>query len=125
MNTSKPKLSSKPPVRSVDDFIADAERKPAEDAAPLPAPRPSQPQPAGPAPEARLPRPAGRRGVPWERPSIREDVKKPYNLRLPEAYLLKLKYIAEKTPDSMQTFCLSVLLPAIDRKVGELLDKET
>ena len=61
--------------------------------------------------------------LPWEEPYVREDVKKPYNLRLPEAYLLKLKYVAENTPDSMQTFCLGVLLPAIDKKVEELLEK--
>jgi hypothetical protein len=36
---------------------------------------------------------------------------------------MKLKYIAENTPDSMQTFCLSQLLPAIDKKVHELLAK--
>ena len=117
--SSKPKLSSKPPVRSVDEFIADAERTPrVEPPPPAPVERPpavpTQPEPT---------RTPGRRTLPWERPSIREDVKKPYNLRFPEAYLLKLKYIAENTPDSMQTFCLSVLLPAIDKKVSELLEK--
>ncbi len=44
---------------------------------------------------------------PWEAPSVREDVTKVYNLRLPEAYLLKLRYIAEHTPDSMQKFSLN------------------
>ena len=58
---------------------------------------------------------------PWEAPSVREDVAKVYNLRLPEAYLLKLRYIAEHTPDSMQKFCLDVLLPAIDQKIEELI----
>lgn len=57
---------------------------------------------------------------PWEDPRLREDVLKLYNLRLPEAYLLKLKYIAENTPDSMQKFCLDVLLPAIDAKIEAL-----
>ncbi len=118
MSSSKPTLSSKPPVKSVDDFIADAERmprvQPSAPVEPPPAAVPAQPPPM---------RAPGRRTLPWKRPSIREDVKKPYNLRFPEAYLLKLKYIAENTPDSMQTFCLSVLLPAIDKKVGELLEK--
>jgi hypothetical protein len=59
---------------------------------------------------------------PWEAPGVRTDVAKVYNLRLPEPYLLKLKYIAEHTPDSMQQFCLSVLLPAIDAKIAELTD---
>jgi hypothetical protein len=57
---------------------------------------------------------------PWEDAKVREDVLKVYNLRLPEAYLFKLKYIAENTPDSMQQFCLGALLPAIDAKIEEL-----
>ena len=60
------------------------------------------------------------KSYPWEDSKIRDDVLKVYNLRLPEAYLLKLKYIAENTPDSMQQFCLSALLPAIDAKIEEL-----
>lgn len=58
---------------------------------------------------------------PWEASFVREDVTKVYNLRLPEAYLLKLRYIAEHTPDSMQKFCLDVLLPAIDKKIEKLI----
>jgi hypothetical protein len=54
---------------------------------------------------------------------VREDVQKVYNLRLPEAYLLKLKYVAEHTPVSMQQFCLAALLPAIDAKIEELVGK--
>ena len=57
---------------------------------------------------------------PWEEPGIREDIIKVYNLRLPEQYLLKLKYIAENTPDSMQKFCLNVLQDAINEKIEEL-----
>jgi hypothetical protein len=56
----------------------------------------------------------------WEDARVRDDVLKLYNLRLPEAYLLKLKYIAEHTPDSMQKFCLDALLPAIDAKIEQL-----
>ncbi len=57
---------------------------------------------------------------PWEAAGIRDDVTKVYNLRLPEPYLLKLKYIAEYTPDSMQKFCLNVLQEAIDAKIDAL-----
>ena len=57
---------------------------------------------------------------PWEEVGVRDDVTKVYNLRLPEAYLLKLKYIAEHTPDSMQKFCLNVLQGAIDEKIDQL-----
>ena len=75
-----------------------------------------------PAPAATTPEPATPEPYPWEAPSVRADVAKVYNLRLPEPYLLKLKHIAEHTPDSMQQFCLSVLLPAIDARIAELLD---
>lgn len=59
--------------------------------------------------------------LPWECLGVREDVTKVYNLRLSEPYLLKLKYIAEHTPDSMQKFCLNVLQNAIDEKIKELM----
>jgi hypothetical protein len=58
---------------------------------------------------------------PWQEPGVRDDVLKTYNLRLPEPYLLKLKYIAEHTPNSMQKFCLNVLEDAIDKKIEELI----
>ena len=58
---------------------------------------------------------------PWEEPGVREDVIKVYNLRLPEPYLLKLKYISENTPDSMHKFCLNVLQDAIDAKIEDLI----
>ena len=57
---------------------------------------------------------------PWEDVSVREDVTKVYNLRLSEPYLLKLKYISEHTPDSMQKFCINVIKNEIDRKINEL-----
>jgi len=57
---------------------------------------------------------------PWQEPGVRKDVTKVYNLRLPEPYLLKLKYISENTPDSMQKFCLNILQDAIDAKIEEL-----
>lgn len=62
---------------------------------------------------------AGER-YPWQAPAVRADMTKVYNLRLPEPALLKLKYIAEHTPESMQKFCLDLLLPAIDVKIDEL-----
>lgn len=97
------KLSSRPPQGTqskVENFIAGAERRREELRA----------QPSG-------------QPMPWDDPKVREDVLKVYNLRLPEPYLLKLKYIAEQTPDSMHKFCLEVLLPAIDAKIDELTQK--
>ncbi len=56
----------------------------------------------------------------WEDAGVRDDVTKVYNLRLSEPYLLKLKYIAEHTPDSMQKFCLATIEKEIDKKIKEL-----
>jgi len=39
-----------------------------------------------------------------------------FNWRPPELYLLKLKFIAERSRDSLPQFCLNVLLPAIAAK---------
>lgn len=59
---------------------------------------------------------------PWEEVGVRADVTKVYNLRLSEPYLLKLKYIAEHSPESMQKFCLNVVEAAIDKRIQELTE---
>lgn len=73
-------------------------------------------------PDAERKEPSRRRAskLPWQEPAVRDDVLRTYNLRVPEPYLLKLRYIAEHTPQSMQQFCMGVLLPAIDKKIAEL-----
>ena len=104
---SDSKLSSRPPSmggaqNSLDEFIGGAGVHTPE---PPPAPK-TAPTP-----------------YPWAAPGVREDVAKVFNLRLPEPALLKLKYIADHTPDSMQQFCQKVLLPAIEAKIAELTGK--
>ncbi len=97
------KLKSKPPAQPLNDidaFVSGAEK---------PATIQSDPSSI-----------AAYEVYPWQDPNIREDVLKIYNLRLPEPYLLKLKYIAQHTPESMQKFCLDHLLKAIDDKVNDL-----
>ena len=79
--------------RSVEEFIQEAN-----------APMPANPGDAGPAP--------------WEQ--AREDVTKPYQLRLPEKHYLMLKYIANESPYSMHSFCLETLLKAIENKACEI-----
>lgn len=105
------KLRSQPPIASADDFIAGAEQQTA-----------AGKQPAQTKRELKMHPPQSRAAtyLPWEDPEVRDDVIKVYNLRLPEPYLLKLKYIAAHTPGSMQQFCIDVLLPAIDKKVRKL-----
>lgn len=77
----KSRLPGKKQVDDIDAFISGAEEKTANSVAVEKA-----------------------ESYPWEEPGVREDVTKVYNLRLPEPYLLKLKYIAEHTPDSMHKF---------------------
>lgn len=113
---SEGKLSSRPPSLdkgddSLEAFIGGAGVHPPEPPTPVPA----SPEPPS-VPEA-APEP-----YPWAAPGVREDVAKVFNLRLPEPDLLKLKYIADHTPDSMQQFCQRVLLPAIEAKIQELTE---
>jgi len=48
---------------------------------------------------------------------------KSYLLRLPEPYLMKLRFIREKTGKSMQRVCLDVIKPAIDAEVQKITRK--
>ena len=98
MNSMKSRLPGKKNLDDIEAFITGAEDRTAQDTLVEKA-----------------------AAYPWEEPGVREDVIKVYNLRLPEPYLLKLKYIAENTPDSMHKFCLKVLQNAIDKKIEELL----
>ena len=104
-------MRSRPPApKSVEDFIAGPEAATGDSASAPPASR---------AVAAEHPKEKQRK-LPWEAPKVREDVIKTYNLRLPEPYMLKLRYIGEHTPESMQRFCLGVLLPAIDKKLRDI-----
>jgi hypothetical protein len=57
---------------------------------------------------------------PWEAPSVREDVIKSVNLRLPEPYILKLQYLSDTTHKSQQVIIREILLPAIDATIEGL-----
>jgi len=59
---------------------------------------------------------------PWPWAQGRPDVIKPYMLRLPEPYHMKLQYIAAHTPYSMQRFLQEVVYAAIDQQIAELTD---
>jgi hypothetical protein len=57
---------------------------------------------------------------PWQEPHIREDVKKNLPIRLPEPLYMKLKYIAEHTPYSMNSFILERLTEEIEKEIIRL-----
>ena len=57
---------------------------------------------------------------PWDEPHIREDVKKNIPLRIPEPLYMKLKYIADHTPYSMNSFILERLTQEIEDEIVKL-----
>ncbi len=59
---------------------------------------------------------------PWDEPHVREDVMKSLPLRLSEPLYLKLKYIAEHTPYSMNSFILERIAEDIEEEIAKLTD---
>lgn len=58
---------------------------------------------------------------PWEDPRVREDVKKNLPIRLPEPLYMKLKFIADHTPYSMNSFILEKLTEEIEEEINHLI----
>ena len=104
-----------PKIRTADEFILGAERSP------TPASTPAVASEATGGVVAVTPESAAG-GYPWE--GRRSDKQTElFNLRLTEVELEKLRFIAANTPDSMQAFIRKALLPAIDRKIDEIIAK--
>ena len=59
---------------------------------------------------------------PWEEPHVREDVKKTLPLRIDEPLYLKLKFIAERTPFSMNSFILDRVIDEIEEEIARLTE---
>lgn len=118
-------LRTRRPRLDAASFIAAAE------APPEPEPRAATPARRETAPKAaRPPRPkAGARGRggeprPWEAPTVRADVTKAFNLRLPEPLKLKLDFIRDRTRVSVHEFIMTALAPAVEREVERLTREE-
>ena len=71
---------------------------------------------------------AGKKGIkenevyPWEEPHVREDVKKTLPLRIDEPLYLKLKFIAQQTPYSMNSFILDRVIDEIEEEITRLTE---
>lgn len=118
----KPKLSSKrPSLNPLDEekllsFIQEAEEKPiAKTQEEAPQTKPQEIVKA-----EKVKKQVAKQTLPWEDEAMSQDSEKTFLLRLPEAYLLKLKYIRQKTGRSMNHFCLDILLSAIDEEVNRI-----
>ena len=59
---------------------------------------------------------------PWEEPHVREDVKKTLPLRIDEPLYLKLKFIAKRTPYSMNSFILDRVIDEIEEEIARLTE---
>jgi len=93
------KITSRPPVKkSVQDFILEAERKVDNKEQVENTPKP----------------------YPWEDKQIREDVQKVFTVKLPEAYILKIKYISEITNKSQQKIVREIICENLDDFIKKL-----
>lgn len=57
---------------------------------------------------------------PWDEEHIREDVQKVFTVKLPEAYILKIKYISELTNKSQQKIVREIVSASVDEMLKEL-----
>ena len=58
---------------------------------------------------------------PWNDSSIRTDVQKVFTVKLPEEYLLKIKYISDTTNKSQQKIVREIVCQEIDKMISKLI----
>lgn len=121
MVVTKEKARLRRPPRisqEAENFIAGAEER-TESMPPPEATTVAKEQPKG----VSRRKPVAKEGVtyPWEDPRVREDVAKVYNLRLPEPVHLQLKWLAERSPESMH----EIAVKAVEAEVRRRIRKET
>lgn len=59
--------------------------------------------------------------LPWEEKNVRPDVHKVFNLRLPETYYMKLKFLSKKERESHHKILMDIICPEIDNKIKKLI----
>jgi len=62
--------------------------------------------------------------LPWEGKNVRTDVYKVFNLRLPETYYMKLKFLSEKEKESHHKILMDIICPEIDNKIKKLVSSK-
>lgn len=60
------------------------------------------------------------RAYPWDEEYVREDVQKVFTVKLPEAYILKIKFISELTNKSQQKIVREIVCASVDEVLKEL-----
>lgn len=119
-------LRSRPPRLDPNAFIAAAENPPNSTVSQLANPLREEKEPHVRPRTQREPARVkiageGRKGErAWDAPGVREDVTKPFNLRLPEPLKLKLDYIRQSTRISAHEFIMNALIPAVESEIRRL-----
>lgn len=52
---------------------------------------------------------------PWNDPMVRADIQKVFTVKLPEEYILKIKFLSEKTNKSQQKIIREIICQEIDK----------
>jgi hypothetical protein len=56
---------------------------------------------------------------PWNDPMVRADIQKVFTVKLPEEYILKIKFLSEKTNKSQQKIIREIICQEIDKLLLE------
>ena len=93
------KITSRPPTKkSLQDFILEAEKKD----------------------DYQEEKVSISKCYPWEDERVREDVQKVFTVKLPEAYILKIKYISTMTNKSQQKIVREIICNGLDTDIKKL-----
>ncbi|MFU7500267.1 MAG: hypothetical protein ACJBCI_00915 [Candidatus Tisiphia sp.] len=57
---------------------------------------------------------------PWQASSIRGDVQKVFTAKLPEEYILKIKFISDKTNKSQQKIIREIICQEVNKIISQL-----
>ncbi len=58
--------------------------------------------------------------LPWEESGVRHDVQKVFTVKLPEEYILKIRFVSEQTNKSQQKIVREIICSEIDELLKEM-----
>ena len=59
--------------------------------------------------------------LPWQENGVRKDVQKVFTAKLSEEYLMKIKFISDKTNKSQQKIIREIIYQEIDKLIDRLI----
>jgi hypothetical protein len=57
---------------------------------------------------------------PWQNSVVREDVQKVFTVKLPEEYILKIKFLSDKTNKSQQKIVREIICHEVNKLISQL-----